>query len=233
LKQTPAEDNPIFLPTDSESDWMLAKTFVRNADFNLHELRAHLLRTHLLAEVFTVALLRNLPIMHPLYKLLMPHTRYTLMINFLAQKFLISQDGVFTKFASSGGEGMFTILRRALSSITYRSLCLPDDISDRGLKDVPNFFYRDDGLELWNIIYSFVQGTLSYYYKNDEMVKEDNFLQAWIRDIYIHGYFCEENTGIPTVLNTVDELLKFVTMVIFTCSAQHSAVNTGQPSQNF
>ncbi|KAK5616190.1 hypothetical protein CRENBAI_015965 [Crenichthys baileyi] len=215
LKQTPAEDNPIFLPTDSEWDWMSAKTFVRNADFNLHELSAHLLHTHLLAEVFTVALLRNIPMMHPLYKLLMPHTRYTLMINLLAREYLISKDGVFTKFASSGGEGMFTILRRALSSITYRSLCLPDDISDRGLQDVPNFFYRDDGLDLWNIIYSFVQGTLSYYYKNDEMVKEDYFLQAWI---------C-----IPTVLNTVDELLKFVTMVIFTCSAQHSAVNNGQP----
>lgn len=50
---------------------------------------------------------------------------------------------------------MITILRKALSSMTYRSLCLPDDISDRGLEDVPNFFYRDDGLKLWNIIYRY------------------------------------------------------------------------------
>uniref|UniRef100_A0A3Q2GF11 Arachidonate 15-lipoxygenase B-like n=1 Tax=Cyprinodon variegatus TaxID=28743 RepID=A0A3Q2GF11_CYPVA len=227
LKQTPGKDNPIFLPSDSEWDWLLAKTFVKNADFNLHELSVHLLRTHLLAEVFSVALLRNLPMMHPLYKLLVPHTRYTEMINFMARKYLISEEGVFTKFASSGGEGMFTILQRALSSVTYRSLCLPDDLSDRGLMDVPNFFYRDDGLKLWSIINSFVQRVLTFYYKSDKMVKEDQTLKMWISDIHAHG-FNNNIKHMPSKMETVDELVKFVTMVIFTCSAQHSAINTGQ-----
>uniref|UniRef100_A0A3B3VM12 Arachidonate epidermal lipoxygenase 3 n=1 Tax=Poecilia latipinna TaxID=48699 RepID=A0A3B3VM12_9TELE len=227
LKQIPAEDNPVFFPTDSEWDWLLAKTFVKNADFNMHELSSHLLRTHLLAEVFTVALLRQIPMMHPLYKLLMPHTRYTLMINCLARQLLISDNGIFTKFASSGGEGMFTILRKALSSMTYRSLCLPDDISDRGLEDVPNFFYRDDGMNP-ECSYSFVKGTLQYYYQSDQMVQEDQALQKWIGDIYSYGFLSEKNTGIPKRFDTVGELVKFVTMVIFTCSAQHSAVNAGQ-----
>ncbi|XP_070683655.1 arachidonate 12-lipoxygenase, 12R-type-like [Pempheris klunzingeri] len=228
LKQTPADDNPIFCPTDSEYDWLTAKIFVRSADFNEHQLNVHLLRTHLLAEVFAVSLLRNMPMVHPLYKLLIPHTRYTLQINFLARDLLISETGTFTKFASSGGEGMITILRRSLSAVTYSSLCIPDDIAERGLEAVQNFYYKDDGLQLWDIIHRFVKGVLSYYYKNDTEVKQDTELQKWISEIFEHGFLSQAGTGIPQSLTSVAELIKFVTMVIFTCSAQHSAVNGGQ-----
>ncbi|XP_073326355.1 polyunsaturated fatty acid lipoxygenase ALOX15B-like [Pagrus major] len=228
LKQTPADDNPIFFPTDSEYDWLMAKIFVRSADFNLHELNVHLLRTHLLAEVFTVSLLRNVPMVHPLYKLLNPHTRYTLQMNIMARLALISETGVFTQYAASGGEGMFTILKRSMSSMTYSSLCIRDDIAERGLQDMPNFYYRDDGRQLWDIIYRFVQQVLEHYYKNDAEVKQDSKLQKWISDIFEHGFLSQACTGIPQSFTSVAELVKFVTMVIFTGSAQHAAVNSGQ-----
>ncbi|XP_029007867.2 polyunsaturated fatty acid lipoxygenase ALOX15B-like [Betta splendens] len=228
LKQTPGNDNPIFVPTDSAYDWLLAKLFVRSADFNEHELNFHLLRTHLLAEVFTVSLERNIPSRHPLFKLLKPHTRYTLLINILAREKLISADGVFTKFTASGGEAMTTILQRSLSSMTYRSLCIRDNIADRGLECLPNFYYRDDGFRLWDIIHRFVEGILNHYYENDNKVSDDPELQNWIREIFEHGFLSQESTGIPEKFCTVDEMVKFVTMVIFTCTAQHSAVNSGQ-----
>ncbi|XP_034058972.1 arachidonate 8S-lipoxygenase-like [Gymnodraco acuticeps] len=227
LKQTPAGDNPIFLPTDSEYDWLMAKVFVRSADFNLHEINGHLLRTHLLAEVFTVSLMRNVSRKHLLHKLLLPHTRDTLEINVLARNYLISEKGSFSQFVASGGEALKTILKRSLSSLTYSSLCIPEDITERGLEAVPNFYYRDDGLKLWDIIQRFVQGMLSFN-RSDADVERDDQLQNWISEIFKYGFLSRSSTGIPQSFTTVEELVKFVTMVIFTCSGQHSAVNTGQ-----
>ncbi|KAG9282356.1 arachidonate 15-lipoxygenase B-like [Astyanax mexicanus] len=224
LDQKPGARNPIFLPSDNEKDWLLAKIFVRGAEFNEHGLNFHLLRTHLLGEVFTMAVMRNLPSCHPLFKLLIPHVRYTLQINIMARNRLVSPDGVFSQYTAIGNKPMTEFLKRAASSLTYSSLCLPDNIRERGVEKIPNYYYRDDGLELWNIISSFVHGVLSFYY-NDEDVQKDKELQAWIDEIVEN---CFQEKRFPQSFVTVEELSKFVTMVIFTVSAQHAAVNNGQ-----
>lgn len=75
LSQTPGEDSPIFLPTDNDYDWLLAKIWVRSSDFHVHQTVTHLLRTHLISEVFGIAMFRQLPAVHPVYKV---HNFYTL-----------------------------------------------------------------------------------------------------------------------------------------------------------
>ncbi|XP_062398077.1 hydroperoxide isomerase ALOXE3-like [Sardina pilchardus] len=228
LGQTPGPENPIFLPSDPKHDWLLAKIFVRAAEFSVQELDFHLLRTHLLFEVITMATFRNLPSPHPLFKLLIPHTRYTLHINILARSQLISDDGSITLNAGIGGKSLDKLLQRATSSLTYSSLCLPDDISERGLEDVPNYYYRDDGRELWNIIHKYAEGVVQHYYTSDEHVQKDTELQSWIREIFTSGFLGRSSTGIPECFHTVSDVVKFVTMAIFTASAQHAAVNNGQ-----
>ncbi len=68
LSQTKGESSPIFLPSDNEYDWMLAKMWVKSADFNVHQLVTHLLKTHMISEVFEVAIHRQLSVVHPVYK---------------------------------------------------------------------------------------------------------------------------------------------------------------------
>ncbi|XP_070844176.1 hydroperoxide isomerase ALOXE3-like [Chaetodon trifascialis] len=227
LHQRPSEENPIFLPSDPETDWLLAKLFVKSADLIDHEAVHHLMNTHFLTEAFAVATLRSYPVIHPIYKLLFPHFRYTLFINTRAQAALLGPGGVLSE-CSLGYDGMIELMRRSLSKLTYSTLCLPENITARGLESIPNFYYRDDGLKLWNIINSFVRAIVEYYYPSDCDVHRDAELQEWICEIFTHAFLGNKASGCPACFHAVDEVVKFVTMVIFTATAQHAAVNNGQ-----
>uniref|UniRef100_G1PYN1 Arachidonate 12-lipoxygenase, 12S type n=1 Tax=Myotis lucifugus TaxID=59463 RepID=G1PYN1_MYOLU len=59
---------PLFLPSDPPLAWLLAKSWVRNSDFQLQLFQYHVLNTHMLAEVIAVATMRCLPGLHPIFK---------------------------------------------------------------------------------------------------------------------------------------------------------------------
>ncbi|XP_068433599.1 hydroperoxide isomerase ALOXE3-like [Clinocottus analis] len=227
LHQQPSERNPIFLPSDSKTDWLLAKMFIKNADTMDHEAVQHLMKTHFLAEVFAVAALRSFSVIHPFYKLLIPHFYTTLYINTAGRKDLFGPEGALS-ISSLGYNGLTELMRRNLSETTYSSLCLPENITARGLDSIPNFYYRDDGLKLWNIINRFVKAVVEYYYPSDGEVRKDTELQDWMKEIFTHGFLENKASGIPAGFQTVKEVIKFITMVIFTVTVQHAAVNNGQ-----
>lgn len=227
LHQEPSETNPIFLPSDSETDWLLAKFFLKNAYALMHQSITHLMRTHFMVEAYIVAALRCLPEIHPIYKLLMPHFRYTLHINTGGRESLFGPDGALNE-SSVGYDGIVELMRRGLADIRYSSFFPPEDISARGLETIPNNFYRDDGLKLWNIINGFVKAMVNYYYPSDSDVKKDTELQEWIGEIFTHALLQNKESGFPENFGTSETLIKFLSMIIFTVSAQHSAVNNPQ-----
>uniref|UniRef100_A0A8C7ZH65 Si:dkey-17e16.9 n=1 Tax=Oryzias sinensis TaxID=183150 RepID=A0A8C7ZH65_9TELE len=223
LNQKASAENPIFLPTDPEKDWLLAKLFFKSADLLECEVVHHLLITHFLSEVFAVATLRCFPTIHPLHKLLIPHFRFTLHINVMGREALLGPDG-----SSFGLEGLMELMGRGLSETTYSALCLPENITARGLDSIPNFYYRDDALKLWDVIESFVRSVVKNHYPSDNDVFKDTELQEWIDEIFTQGFLENKQSGVPASFHTVEEVVKFVTMVIFTVSVQHAAVNNGQ-----
>nr|XP_010594897.1 hydroperoxide isomerase ALOXE3 [Loxodonta africana] len=228
LSQTPGPESPIFLPTDCDWDWLLAKTWVRNAEFLVHENNTHFLCTHLLCEAFAMATLRQLPLCHPIYKLLLPHTRYTLQVNTIARATLLNPEGLVDKVTSIGRQGLLYLMSTGLAHFTYTNFCLPDSLRARGVLAIPNYHYRDDGLKIWGAIESFVLEIIGYYYPSDMSVQQDSELQAWVGEIFAQAFLGRENSGFPSRLCTSGELVKFLTAIIFNCSAQHAAVNSGQ-----
>ena len=65
----------------------------------------HLLRTHLFMEPIAVASYRQLPTIHPIWKLLAPHIRGVLAINTLGRDVLIAEGGVADNTLTVGGGG--------------------------------------------------------------------------------------------------------------------------------
>ncbi|XP_051519631.1 polyunsaturated fatty acid 5-lipoxygenase-like [Myxocyprinus asiaticus] len=228
LCQKPGEGNPIFLPSDNQYDWMLAKMWVRSCNFNVHQGLTHLLKTHLIAEVFTIAMYRHLPAVHPVYKLLIPHIRYTIAINTEARENLISAGGVFDKGNSISGSTLGDVVKKVMKTFTYKSLCFPEAIKDRGMDsktDVPNYYYRDDGMMVWEAVKRFVSDVVKIYYKSDKTVQSDEEIQNFVKDVcFGMNYHCD----FPKSLKTKKDLTEYLTVVIFTVSAQHAAVNFGQ-----
>ncbi|XP_015259130.1 PREDICTED: arachidonate 5-lipoxygenase-like [Cyprinodon variegatus] len=228
LEQTPSLDTPIFLPRDPPLAWLLAKMWVRHAEFQVFQVLSHLLRTHLVIEVFCVATLRQLPAVHPIYKLLAPHLRYTLEINCRGRTQLISPNGIFKRVVSTGGDGLLILAQREYKVLTYRSLQPQFDFSDRGVFQLPNYFYRENALMLWEAIHSFVSDMVNLYYRSDQDVQKDPELQAWIRDITEEGFTELPKFGLSNTLSSKEELSTLLAVAIFTSTAQHAATNNGQ-----
>ncbi|KAF4077390.1 hypothetical protein AMELA_G00207560 [Ameiurus melas] len=232
LQKTAGPQNPVFLPSDSAPDWLLAKIWVRNADFQVHQLLSHFLCTHLIGEVCCIATLRKLPEIHPLHQLLMPHLKNSLQINIQARASLLGPNGVFDRAIGCGIKALPIMLSRGTDRLRYTSLCVPDDLKERGLDKLPNCYYAQDALRVWNVLQRFVASWVELYYHDDQEVQCDSELQSWIQEIHTEGFLGLTHTGFPQSFQTTTELSKYITMVIFACSALHSAVNFSQVDFN-
>ncbi|MEO1561289.1 MAG: lipoxygenase family protein, partial [Cyanobacteria bacterium J06632_19] len=226
------ENNPIFTPKSDKYAWLCAKTIVQIADANYHEAVTHLGRTHLFVGPFVVATHRQLPDSHPVNILLRPHFEGTLAINDAAQRRLIAAGGGVDKLLASTIDNSRVLAAIGLQSYGFNEAMLPKQLEKRGVNDtqkLPVYPYRDDALLIWNAIHTWVSDYLSIYYQNDESVQNDTSLQNWAIEAgaYDGGRVPDfgEKHGL---IQTLEYLIDAITLIIFTASAQHAAVNFPQ-----
>ncbi|MBP9163759.1 MAG: hypothetical protein KBF99_11290 [Leptospiraceae bacterium] len=224
---------PIFTPKSSEWSWKMAKTVVNSADGNHHELVTHLSRTHLYLEPFVVATYRQLSALHPLYRLLVPHFKGTIFINYLAKAKLIAPGGGVDYLLSGTIESDAGVAIQSVLDLKFNESFFPASLKKRNVMDISSleyYPYRDDGLLVWNAIENWVRSYLKKFYKTKEEILEDFELQLWAKEISsITGGrvkdFGEDGNG---KLETFEYLVLTATQIIFTASAGHSSVNFPQ-----
>ncbi|KAL9151695.1 hypothetical protein ABFS82_11G068700 [Erythranthe guttata] len=220
--------------------WKLAKAHVCSNDAGVHQLVNHWLKTHACMEPYIIATHRQLSSMHPVYKLLHPHMRYTMEINALARQSLINGGGIIEACFSPGKYAM------EVSSAAYKSLwrfdmeSLPADLIRRGVgvedPSVPggvklvieDYPYAADALLVWSAIKELVESYVDHYYSEPNSISSDPELQAWWDEIKNVGHHDKRNEPWWPNLETQDDLSKILTTMIWTGSGQHAAINFGQ-----
>ncbi|GLJ21756.1 hypothetical protein SUGI_0405880 [Cryptomeria japonica] len=237
----PSGRRRVFTPAEegvSGALWQLAKAHVAVNDSGYHELISHWLRTHAVIEPFIIATNRNLSVLHPLHKLLTPHFRDTMHINALARHTLINAGGIFerTVFPQKYALEMSAIVYKnwrfdeegLAADLLKRGMAVEDKSMPHGLRlMIKDYPYAVDGLDIWSAIQKWVRKYLSIYY-NDELVRGDTELQAWWHEIRYVGHADKKDETWWYKMDTVAELEKALTTIIWVASALHAATNFGQ-----
>lgn len=228
-------------PVDATTSWMwqLAKAHVCSNDAGIHQLVNHWLRTHAVTEPFILAAHRQLSAMHPIFKLLDPHMRYTLEINALARQSLINSDGViescFTpgrycmEMSAAAYENWRFDLEGLPADLIRRGMAVPDPTEPHGIKLlIEDYPYAADGLLIWSAIENWVRTYVSKYYPNSDDICHDSELQSWYAESINVGHADLSHKPWWPPLSTPENLISILTTIIWLASAQHAALNFGQ-----
>jgi arachidonate 15-lipoxygenase len=214
----------VYQPGDPE--WELAKHVVQVADGNHHELVLHLGRTHLLVEVFLMATRRHLAPNHPLSRLLLPHFEGTVFINGLARSCLIAPGGAVDRIFAGRIDTAQNLAIASLTTLDLATYDLPTRTVARGTSAITMYPWRDDAQRIWDVLEKFVGGVVALAYPDPAALAGDTELAAWSATLSQpvgHG-------GLPgfAAPRRLPELTRILTLIIFTASAQHAAVNFPQ-----
>jgi len=173
---------------------------------------------------------RQLARNHPVLRLLQPHFRGTLAINEAAWRRLIADGGAVDRVFAGKIDSTRKLAADGLRQFQFRAGHLPKVLAAAGVTDrdvLPEHPYRDDAMLYWQAIHRWVSDYLAVYYPADAAVAGDPELRAWLVELSDGDGGRVSGIG-PEDGQSCAGLTDVLTMVLFTCSVQHAAVNFPQ-----
>lgn len=237
------DDTPgvaVVTPADGVA-WAAAKAIVNAADGAHHELDSHLARTHLFVNLPLGVTARRLSAAHhPLWRLLMPHGDGTPFINNLTPHTLLKSGGDVHLLLPTTRESQVAYVGEVVTGTRFNDRFPRTELAARGLlyEAALHHPYREDALAHYDALHEFVADVLGEYYTCDADVAGDAELAAWAADMSApspdgagmrgFGEPLPDGTIADGTIRSVEYLVSAVTLLIWTASAQHAAVNFPQ-----
>ena len=244
LGSHPDPKTPIFTPKDYKGPWMLAKLFVQQLEVSYHTCIDHVGLSHCWQELFYVSAMRQLSEDHPLNKLIQQHYFFTLNINMQGRVGLMGPQGDVSTLFVQGFKGLKQMVKDETKGkdmplgkghFDVNRFIPPKDFAKRGVDDakaLPNYHFREDYLEAWDIVGEYIQGYIDAVYSDNDDVRGDTELQNWIREVTSNP---EDNNCVLLNLDTTngtfttkEQVFKFIHMIIFSVTFRHGALHNPQ-----
>ncbi|MEH1857132.1 MAG: lipoxygenase family protein [Nostoc sp.] len=219
----------IYTPDDPHLDWFLAKTCVQIADGNHQELGSHFAYTHAVMAPFAIVTARQLAENHPIALLLKPHFRFMLFDNDLGRTQFLQPGGPVDEFMAGSLTESLGFVAKVYEEWSVEKFTFPRLIKSRQTDDpeiLPHFPFRDDGILIWNAVEKFVAEYLQLYYKTSQDISDDYELQNWARELVAQDG--GRVKGMPARIETLEQLIEIISVIVFTCAPLHSALNFSQ-----
>lgn len=228
----------VVTPRDGAA-WAAAKLIVNAADAAEHELREHLGLTHLLINGIAAVTFRELEATaHPLWRLLTPHYDGTFFLNSIVPDTLLAPGGGVELLLPASSAAQAAYVADVVRGTAFNSRFPRQEMGGRGVLDPALAYpYRDDALELYDLLHDYVAEYVAVYYPNDAAVRGDYELQAWAAAVSapdgagVSGFgerAPDGSTAVEGAVATVAYLVDALSLIIFTSSVQHAAVNFPQ-----
>ncbi|OAY77154.1 Linoleate 13S-lipoxygenase 2-1, chloroplastic [Ananas comosus] len=182
----------------------------------------------------------HLSAMHPIYRLLHPHFRYTMEINAMARESLINAGGVIESCFSPGkysaelsaaayGKLWRFDMEALPADLIRRGMAVEDPTAEHGLRlTINDYPFANDGLLIWSSIKEWVRDYVNRYYPTAADVTADHELQAWWEDVRTKGHADKKDEPWWPTVASPSELTQVLTTIIWVTSGHHAAVNFGQ-----